>query len=141
MPEITRERLDQLEKAEADLKTERLRGAFTRALQGAQCRADGIEDAVSVMLTAAAVELDDAGTISKLTMQGKEFESAAAAAADFVGARKYLAADPEPEPGRGPGSPSPALPARAPAPKPTLESYLESGKNVSDLISEGWASK
>jgi hypothetical protein len=139
MPEITEERLAQLEKAEATLTAERTRHALTRALEAAKCRPDGVQDALAIMLSASDVEFDNVGAVSKLSLNGKTFDTAEAAAADFIASRKYLLAETHAD-GRGQHETSKRSSAgeNADSGASGLDSYLRSGKNVGDLIAEGW---
>lgn len=139
MPEITEERLAQLEQAEATLKTERTRNALTRALETAKCRPDGVGDALAIMTSSSDIAFGADGTISKLTIGGKAFDSADAAAKHFVGARKYLSADTTADKsGHDETKMRSSAGENADSRPGTLDSYLKSGHNVGDLIAEGW---
>lgn len=83
------ERQANLERREALLHDDRVRFELRGALAAARCRPDAIGDAVLLLASAAKVEFDAEGRISKLAFGSEEHATSAAAAEAFMSTRAH----------------------------------------------------
>lgn len=156
MPEITDERLAELENFERNahtLRSDRVRFELSRALSAASCRADGVDDACFLLASQVAPEFDVEGRITSLTIGENRYESVGDAASAFLKARPhFVAAAPDAKSTPAPTPPAPPKPATGtgliagafgttPAPisstiqkKESLDAMREAGHSPSEFI-------
>ncbi len=145
------EQIAQLEQQLSALRTHALRTELTSALTAAKCRAEGMPDALAVLLASARGAFSTEGVLTSISIGEQAYDSAQEAASAFMRERSYLieAETMRAAPTRvadrttgAPGAPSEARPVAERGRterRISLDALTDSGQSAGELAAEGWA--